>query len=852
MEVIGIVLLILFLHGLILIGLVVSWVRISLLKKKVLDDEKRLLQLSQEVSRLKQQATGSNKPAQQPSTESMGNETEHTKSETGSVASKDNLPVQVMTWQKPVEKPAATKEQEHEKVTAYQAAVKPLTETNSKQPVIKKKELPDFLSVESIISKLGIFLLLLGIGYIFSWAYDQDYPVIALTVGLILGCILMYLSLRVEKKGRLILSQVLLGGSIATYYITIYSIYQGFQLIPDLAAFILMCVITGLAFFISMAKNTSSMSIIGVLGALLTPFIIPVEGLGLFGMGLYVVILSAGSMLVYFYKKWRSLQICTVVGITIVTSIFVSYGGFSQLEKFQLSILLLIIMIILNGTDYFMYYVKRASSQNQLVSYLLFSTLPLISSIQFHLFMDFETLTVFLIYAVANIAYIGLFVLFYRRGDEVVSNILLSLASLFAFYSVVVIFEKEIELLTLFAIGTMMYLISNQLKHKYLRLLGHILYIISGVIALTGLMASVVNNQATIDELVLRLAIVILIVLGSLLNQGFAKKAIGIFGLEIYFLLAVLIYVNDNLKVSSMAPYLVLTYGLMVLLLYGINHFLKILPSLSLVIVTGVVFFAKVIVLSDVLIGRDIELFEVSIFGAYGLMTYLIGHFIYKDKSVFRSLFKISSYSLVGMTLLVELSDYYNVLSYGLVLFMVLVYLIQSFEPDRKVRSFKVTLRVYKVIFGVLVSMVILFANHNEPFNLLLFVVNILLLTMIFIELKEFAKGKLLIWIAALNALAYMIMIYKSFNETFSSGGLVTVLWAVYAVTLLVISVIRSNKSLVNFSLGMIILVALKLILIDLSTLDTVWKIVVSMLFGGVLLALSYLLQPIIAKNSEG
>src|SRR5438552_2875339 len=81
-------------------------------------------------------------------------------------------------------------------------------------------------SSEWWLNKIGIGLLLLGLGFLFKYAVDKGWLTeqVRIGFGLALGSVLLGLGLRLHKKYKPF-SQVLLGGSIACYYITGYAAY---------------------------------------------------------------------------------------------------------------------------------------------------------------------------------------------------------------------------------------------------------------------------------------------------------------------------------------------------------------------------------------------------------------------------------------------------------------------------------------------------------------------------------------------------------------------------------------------------------------------------------------------------
>ena len=170
-------------------------------------------------------------------------------------------------------------------------------------------------SIESIISKLGIILLLIGVGFIFKLSYDKGYITqeVALIIGGLIGAALCFFGFRTSAKSRLVLSQVLFGGGIAVFYITAYAAYLRYGILGDFSAFIFLSLITAFSYTLSIMTTSSSISIIGLLGSLIIPFAVDLVFLGLTGFGLYVFAVSTLSSAVYFFKRWRLLQFISLI-----------------------------------------------------------------------------------------------------------------------------------------------------------------------------------------------------------------------------------------------------------------------------------------------------------------------------------------------------------------------------------------------------------------------------------------------------------------------------------------------------------------------------------------------------------
>lgn len=172
------------------------------------------------------------------------------------------------------------------------------------------------------LNKIGIVLLLLGLGFLFKYSVDQNWvtPLVRVSFGLILAVGLVGLGMRLPKSKR-VLSQVLMGGGIAACYITGYAAFQLYQLVPHYLAFSFMVGVTLLSYYLALYQNEPPLALVAVIGGLGTPFILNTGSGNIPGLILYTCVILAGSMAVYYFRPWRLLYWSSWIGGWIVMGI---------------------------------------------------------------------------------------------------------------------------------------------------------------------------------------------------------------------------------------------------------------------------------------------------------------------------------------------------------------------------------------------------------------------------------------------------------------------------------------------------------------------------------------------------
>lgn len=196
---------------------------------------------------------------------------------------------------------------------------RPILATRQPSPASPTSQFDLIRDGEFWLNKIGIGLLLLGVAFLFKYSVDQGWltPPVRIGFGLGLGLILLITGLRLSRV-RQSFSQVLLGGSIATWYITSFAAFQLYQLVSYGIAFACMILVTLLAFGLSVRQNQAVLSVIGAAGGLGTPFLLDTGSGSLVGLVGYTCLVIGGTSAIYLVQGWRSLLWTSFVGTWLI------------------------------------------------------------------------------------------------------------------------------------------------------------------------------------------------------------------------------------------------------------------------------------------------------------------------------------------------------------------------------------------------------------------------------------------------------------------------------------------------------------------------------------------------------
>lgn len=163
---------------------------------------------------------------------------------------------------------------------------------------------------ENLSNKIGIGILVLGIGFFVKYAIDQDWinEFGRVAIGVVCGGALLALAHYLREKFTAF-SSVLVGGGIAVLYLTITIAFQEYQIFSQTAAFIIMIGITAFAVALSLGYNKIELAVVAILGGYGSPFMVSTGEGNYVVLFTYILILNVGMLVLAYYKKWNLVNI---------------------------------------------------------------------------------------------------------------------------------------------------------------------------------------------------------------------------------------------------------------------------------------------------------------------------------------------------------------------------------------------------------------------------------------------------------------------------------------------------------------------------------------------------------------
>ncbi|WP_326982964.1 DUF2339 domain-containing protein [Chryseobacterium sp. MYb264] len=185
-----------------------------------------------------------------------------------------------------------------------------------KQAPVHEKPLPsqkdrmtpvfEFLK-QNALTIIGIFTLVLGIGYFVKYAIDKNWigETPRVGIGIATGAIIMIVG-HFLKKNYSVFSSIITGGGIAVLYFTTTIAFREYHLFTQNTAFIITCLITFLSIGLAYFYKSEILIIFSLFGGFLAPLMISSGQSNYPFLFTYLMVLNVGMLIIALLKNWKS------------------------------------------------------------------------------------------------------------------------------------------------------------------------------------------------------------------------------------------------------------------------------------------------------------------------------------------------------------------------------------------------------------------------------------------------------------------------------------------------------------------------------------------------------------------
>ncbi|WP_333597351.1 DUF2339 domain-containing protein [Chryseobacterium flavum] len=209
----------------------------------------------------------------------------------------------------------------------------------------------DFLK-QNVLTIIGIFTLVLGIGYFVKYAIDKNWigETARAGIGLCTGAGII-LTGHFLRKNYTVFASIITGGGIAVLYFTATIAFREYHLFTQNTAFLITSVITAVSIILSYYYKSEVLMIFSLLGGFAAPLMISTGQSNYPFLFIYLSLLNTGMLVAAYLRNWKN------IGWTafILTSLYLFYWSTEKPELLTIVFYMIsyIIFYIFALQDYF-------------------------------------------------------------------------------------------------------------------------------------------------------------------------------------------------------------------------------------------------------------------------------------------------------------------------------------------------------------------------------------------------------------------------------------------------------------------------------------------------------------------
>lgn len=304
----------------------------------------------------------------------------------------------------------------------------------------KIAQLMSFLK-QNVLSVIGIFTLVLGIGYFVKYAIDRNWIGESgrVAIGFVTGLALIGLG-HWLRKNYTIFSSIITGGGISVFYLTVTIAFREYTMFSQNIAFGILSIITIISVALAYYYKSEVLNIVALIGGFLAPLMVSTGESNYIFLFCYISILNIGMLIVAYFRNWKSIGWIAFVFTSIY---FLSW--IMAIPSVNTVYFILASYVIFYAFALQSYFKKSVISTGTILMLILINLLSLIGLIYIFKTLNYEGFTIFPIgFAVIN----GFLVYKEKSKNTATNNFAVFVAITISLISIAVALELKAHFIT--------------------------------------------------------------------------------------------------------------------------------------------------------------------------------------------------------------------------------------------------------------------------------------------------------------------------------------------------------------------------------------------------------------------
>jgi uncharacterized membrane protein len=176
------------------------------------------------------------------------------------------------------------------------------------------------------LNRVAAITLLFGVAFLFKYAVDNQWigPSMRVALGLLAAALALSAGEWVSLRGQKVFAQGLTGLGLALLYLSFYASFGFYHLLPQSAAFLLMCLTTVAAGALAAHYDSQAVAILGMVGGYVTPALLATGEDRLGALAVFSMVLGAGAVAMARMRRWPALEYLAFAGTWLL---FLGWSG---------------------------------------------------------------------------------------------------------------------------------------------------------------------------------------------------------------------------------------------------------------------------------------------------------------------------------------------------------------------------------------------------------------------------------------------------------------------------------------------------------------------------------------------
>ncbi len=195
----------------------------------------------------------------------------------------------------------------------------------------------------TILNRVGVITLVLGVAFFFKWAVDNNWigPAGRVILGVLASFAILGVADLLWRKGQQVFAQGITGTGIAVLYLSLYAAFGFYHLIGQTIAFALLLAATCLAVALSLRYNSPAITSLGFFGGYLTPLLLSTGQDRPWFLFSYIFLLDAAAMALARRRAWGVLEIVSFAFTALIYGSWLFDLGIAHHERLVATVALL-------------------------------------------------------------------------------------------------------------------------------------------------------------------------------------------------------------------------------------------------------------------------------------------------------------------------------------------------------------------------------------------------------------------------------------------------------------------------------------------------------------------------------